>query len=134
MRWMEQAAEEFGDPSEPVTQIFCKWVEPLIDFCGQELAAGVMDGRTYVRIGPGAHIEMRIESGHAGEIDKEGMPRYGATPIAQGLWALSPSLYIPGMVHAFVVLYDVPIAVPWEKKIVPAWSLFNTHRPRIVPR
>lgn len=117
--WIEGAAEEFADPSEPIAQIFCKWVEPLEIYRGDELVAGTLNGTSYLRLGPGAMLPVQIQTGRQGTIDQEGMPTYGAQPIAPGLWSLTPSLYIPGFVHAFVTLYNVPIKTPWETRVIP---------------
>lgn len=42
--------------------------------------------------------------------------------ISRGTWALAPSLNIPGELHAFVVLHDVPDPAPWESLIILATS------------
>jgi hypothetical protein len=34
--------------------------------------------------------------------------------IVPGVWALNPSLNIPGVIHVFVLLYGVPNPAPWE--------------------
>ena len=117
-KWVEGAYEQFSDPSEPVGQVFCKWLEPLTGYKGDRLVAGFVDGEIRVRLGPGAMFPLLIEHETEGQIDAEGMPRFGARQVSRGLYYLTPSLYVPGMIHVFVNLYDVPDEPPWEKKIL----------------
>lgn len=44
--------------------------------------------------------------------------RSGPSRSAPGIWCLSPSLNVPGLVHAFVVLYGVPDPAPFDKRIL----------------
>lgn len=124
-RWIEGAREEFVDPSEPIAQIFCRWIEPLAQYRGDLLTAGIIDGETILRLSAEAYIPIKIETGKQGQMDREGMPTHGAYQMGQGLWAINPSLYIPGRIHALVALYDVPQSPPWERKIVIPTGLFN---------
>ena len=43
---------------------------------------------------------------------------FGVRRVSPGLWHLDPSLNIPGQIHVFVVLYDVPTPAPWENQII----------------
>ena len=43
---------------------------------------------------------------------------FGVDRIAPGLWVLNPSLNIPGVLHAFIALYDVPNPAPWEGGLI----------------
>ena len=43
---------------------------------------------------------------------------YGLRKACAGVWALAPSLYLPGFVHAFVVFHGVPDPAPWESRII----------------
>jgi hypothetical protein len=53
------------------------------------------------------------------ELDMIGIVKnFGATEISTGVWALAPSLNLPGCIHGFIVLYDVPSPAPWERRIV----------------
>lgn len=38
---------------------------------------------------------------------------FGATEVCPGVWALEPSLHMPGLFHAFVVVFDTDSA-PWS--------------------
>lgn len=124
-RWIDGAREEFVDPSEPINQIFCKWTDALCMYRGEELVAGKIDGQICLRIGPGDYLPLAIESGGQGTIDREGLPRYGANAIAIGVWSLAPALYLPGRIHVFVTLYNVPLIAPWESRSTPAQRLYD---------
>jgi hypothetical protein len=118
-RWVDCAVEEFGDPSEPICQIFARWMEPLESYDGEDVAAGVMDGTVYLRLGPAAMLPISIvPNGEEPGLDNEGRCHYGMERISVGLYALKPSLNVFGLIHAFVTLYDVPARVPWENRIV----------------
>jgi hypothetical protein len=43
---------------------------------------------------------------------------FGIIEIVPGLWHLTPSLNLPGVLHMFVVVYDVPSPAPWERRII----------------
>jgi hypothetical protein len=43
---------------------------------------------------------------------------FGAVQISSGVWAITPSLNVPGQLHAFVVIRDVPSPAPWERQLV----------------
>lgn len=108
-RWCLGAAEEFGDPSIPVCQLFLKWAEALVLHRGNELSAGMMEGDLFImldkRIGP---VQIPLD-------------RYEFQRATAGVYAMSPSLNIPGLIHGYVVLYDVPeqgLVPPWEKLVV----------------
>lgn len=49
---------------------------------------------------------------------EETPPLYKADKIELGLWVMTPSLYVPGLIHAFVSFYDVPAIAPWERLVV----------------
>lgn len=52
------------------------------------------------------------------ELNEHGeLTKYGAELVTKGVWAISPSLNAEGVIHAFLVLYDVPDPAPWERGI-----------------
>ena len=117
--WRVAAVIECGDPSLPVCQLFARYVEGdhrpdrqrMFDlFCFR-------DGEDYVLwLGPDLIVPLPIAREKA--IDERGVHCYGAERIAGGVWALTPSLNIPGVIHGFVVLYDVPSIPPWERLVL----------------
>jgi len=50
--------------------------------------------------------------------EKEGngwrMKAWGVSKLGVGTWRLDPSIHQPGVIHAFVVLCEVPDQAPWE--------------------
>ena len=118
--WCEGAAIECGDPSIPVCQLFVRYVEGdhrpdrrrVFDlFCFRE------DGEDYVLwLGPDLIVPVPIAREKV--VDERGVQCYGAERISAGVWALTPSLNIPGVIHGFVILYDVPSIPPWERLVL----------------
>ena len=53
-----------------------------------------------------------------GELGAGELEIFGAVNIAQGVWSLTPSLNLPGLIHCFVVLYEVPPAASWLQSTV----------------
>lgn len=39
-------------------------------------------------------------------------------PISRGVWVLAPSLNVPGAMHVFLVLTNVPAPAPWQRLIL----------------
>lgn len=117
--WCAGAAEQLGDPSLPVCQLFLRWQDQLVAINGNELVCGWIDGRLVPLLGPHfPPLPMEIMPGDY-ELDENGeLKKYGAELVTKGVWALSPSLNAEGVIHAFIVLYDVPDPAPWEQRIV----------------
>lgn len=46
------------------------------------------------------------------------MRYYGLARLGPGVWRLDPSLYVPGGLHAFIVLCDVPDPAPFACSIL----------------
>ncbi len=122
-QWCQEAAE-FGDPADAVCQLFVRYVEgnarpkspkQFLDldlFCfweGQDLV---------LFLGPGMAIPIGVRSGAEVLMPDDSVDCFGAEKISPGVWALTPSLNVPGMIHGFVVLYDVPSPAPCEQLVV----------------
>lgn len=45
--------------------------------------------------------------------DGETLRQWGLRKLGLGVWALSDSIHLPGIYHAYVVLHDVPEPPPW---------------------
>lgn len=121
--WRELIAEEYGDPAAAVCQLFARYVEgdhrpksatELFElFCFYDGEDGLV-----LWLGPELVIPLDISSAGP-EIYGEGeLLKFGAERVAPGLWSLNPSLNMPGEIHGFVTLYDVPHPAPWEQLIV----------------
>ena len=46
------------------------------------------------------------------------MERYGLTKLGSGVWRMDPSLWVPGELHAFLVLCDVPDPAPFAAPLI----------------
>ena len=136
LEWCTGAEAEYGDASARVCQLFFRWVSnrpafsTLADGAGQAELTCTADGSDLVLIfGPGVKpIPVPMVTGHPQYSEDGELEKFGAEKIAPGLWAISPSLHLPRIIHAFVVLYDVPDPGPWEKLIVLAAEMPRRRR------
>lgn len=118
--WLAGAAAQFGDPSEPICQLLVRWEGDLPAYTGDDLVAGMVDGRIVLRLQLGdetVDLPLPIETGQSRSVQlyDDGPPfTFGAQLLASGVWTLDPSLNLPGLIHGFVVLYGVPDPAPWE--------------------
>jgi len=123
--WCAGAAEELGDPAEACGLSFFRWQEDLVNYHGEELACGMMDDGFVLQLALGRKglVPLPIKLGDV-EVIWQGphaeLVSYGMQLVTAGVWAVDPSLNIEGMVHTFVVLYDVPDPAPWgeERRIL----------------
>lgn len=123
-QWCEGAAEELGDPAQACCLSFFRWQADLANYHGEDLACGIIDGEFMLLLAvKQGRVPLPIRLGEA-EVTRQGphieLVTYGAELVTQGVWAVDPSLNIEGMVHTFVVLYDVPDPAPWgvERRIL----------------
>lgn len=117
--WCIGAEQEFGDASAAVCQLFFRFQE-VAGAPGEDLVCRLDSEHLVIALGPGVDIPLPVQFGPA-EIGASGeLDSFGLEQIAPGLWALTPSLNIPGVIHAFIVLYGVPDPAPWERRIVVA--------------
>lgn len=120
--WCVGAIDKYGDPAEPVGQIFARY-QGLTEVAALRatpdgLLVCTFEANTLALvIDPDCIIPLRVDA--AGPVfDGERLQALGIELIRPGLWALNPSLYIPKSFHVFVTIYDVPIPAPWERLIV----------------
>jgi hypothetical protein len=117
--WRAGALLECGDPSDPVCQMFFHFQADLVRYDGEALACGYTRDDLLVLLGATASpLPVPVRCGDpviapTGELDA-----FGLSPITGDVWALSPSLNLPGVLHGFVVLYGVPTPAPWESRIL----------------
>ena len=123
MEWCAGAEHEFGDPSAPVCQIFVRYVSDPKAYTGDEIVCWMEGGELVLSLArypnhmPRLPLPLDIVTGKP-EIADDELVAFGAEMVSLGVWALNPSLHLPGVIHAFVVLYNVPNPVPWERLIV----------------
>jgi hypothetical protein len=125
--WLEGAEAEFGDPSIPVCQLFVRYIDAaqIANYRGEELVVGGANPVLWltqeiavpisivVHENPGLGTASSYCVNAAGELTA-----FAAVPVVKGVWFLEPSLHVLGLIHAFVVFYDVPEPAPWERKII----------------
>jgi hypothetical protein len=122
--WHDGAAAQFGDASVPVCQCFFQWhtgLETVYDG-GEDLVCGVLAGDVVLVLGPTfPTLPLPLRMGEPEIVDGE-LVAFGVDRVAAGVWQVTPSLNYEGLIHAFVVLVDVPDPAPWERRIVIASS------------
>jgi hypothetical protein len=119
--WCAGAQEAYGDPSVPVCQLFFRWQHDLQNFDGRggddTLVCGMVMGEFVLVCAPSAPIPLPVRTGEP-EVTDEEVITYGAVRVLEGVWAIGPSLNVPGFIHGFVVVYGVPDPAPWERRII----------------
>jgi len=123
-QWIDGATAQCGDPSIPVCQLLVRYVngDMRVDFkkalelwCFRETICEPQEFTVW--LGPDLIFPLFI-SRKGPEIENGDLQAFGAEEITRGVWALRPSLNIPGVIHGFVILYDVPHPAPWERLII----------------
>jgi hypothetical protein len=117
--WLTLAEEHLGDPSAATCVMFVRWHETptgsdmVADYSPQANALLLLvPGEDGAQIVP---LEVSMD----GPVMVDGrLDAFHIRHISGGVWALYPSLNIPGVIHAYVVLHGVPEPAPWERLIV----------------
>lgn len=123
--WYAGATERYGDAATPVCQCFFRWTNALratrsagiASDADEDLVCGVLHGDVVLVLGPTfPTLPLPLRMGEPEVVD--GVVTFGVDRVATGLWEVRPSLNYEGLIHAFVVLVDVPDPAPWEHRIV----------------
>ena len=127
-QWLISAGEEFGDPSAALCQLYLRWREGGFAWDDDDLSfCASPHNRDAIALHLSKTSEMPflvpISPERAGFDKQEHLVVFGLEKIAPTLWQLVPSLNLPGIVHAFVTLYDVPDPAPWERLVVLAGAV-----------
>ena len=109
------------DPSDVVCQVFVPWHPDIAQLCDvrpnydyQERVLLLVFSHASVTVTVPVPISEDLEpSIICGEIQA-----YGLRKVCLGVWALAPSLLVPGLVHCYVVFHGVPEPAPWESQII----------------
>lgn len=120
--WQIGAAERFGDPAAVTTQIFARFV-PRIDRPYADAIATFDKDTLFLSFEAGTVFPIEVDPDGM-FVDPNGVLRtFGIEKICPGVWTLRPSLNIPGVIHAFICIYDVAAIAPWENRIIVVSSL-----------
>jgi hypothetical protein len=109
--WCAGAKKQFGDPAIPVSQLFVRYVRGPAT--GNDLLCFREPGRYVLRLGANRRLLFPVAISLEGP---KAPPFFAAEYVCRGVWALSPSLNVPGVIHGFVVLYEVPHPAPWDER------------------
>jgi hypothetical protein len=120
--WCVGAEQEFGDASVPIGQVFARYT-PLIPIESDEVLASWQDGKLAILLPVGwLPLEVDIDGARADQLTGN-LEAFWIENICPGLWTLTPSLNIPGLIHVYIHVFGVPKSAPWEQKIVVASSI-----------
>jgi hypothetical protein len=112
-QWLEGAEEQFGDPSAAICQLFFRWsASSLLDHRDDLLVFGMLNGVTHLLFADWCCLAFPLLT------DTVKLDAYCARRITKGIYSVMPSLNLPGSLHAFITLYDVPDPAPWERRII----------------
>lgn len=122
--FLMEAELRLGDPSQAVCLLVVPWRDAPLTFA-DECGLAVRFSNAKMEI----VFEMVDEDGvrelplavdvNDPVIDERGVLKaFHVRPLARGVWALAPSLHVPGALHAFVVLTGVPDPAPWQRLIL----------------
>jgi hypothetical protein len=113
--------EDTGDPSAAVCQMFVQYRTAM------PAAEGDVSAR-YDQATKAVLLTFIHEDGVRQEIPLAVSPdgpevdqvttTFHIRKVCRGVWALAPSLNVPGQLHAYVVLHGVPEPAPWERLIL----------------
>lgn len=111
--WRDGATKRFGDPAVPVCQLFVTCRRAYADqlYCSLD---GDASREVTLWLGPHHPLKVAI-AGTKPRYVNGAVEAFGAEKIVPGVWSLHPSFNVPGLIHAFVVLYDVPEPAPWHR-------------------
>jgi hypothetical protein len=117
--WRKGAAARFRDPAKPVAQAFLRYVPKADTYRGDDLVFGADGWDLKLRLfRDEAPLQIPLTGGPDADVEEDEVTAYGIEHIEGGLWALTPSLYMPGLIHVFITLYDVPSPVPWKRSLI----------------
>lgn len=124
MTWVADAEEQFGDAAQTCGLLFAQYKAAKAAF--PPTPALPTDNVYWLAQSKNALLYLTprncvplVISMDGPKVNEEGvLEEFGAEQILPGVWALSPSLNMPGQFHAFVVLYDVPHPAPWSSRII----------------
>jgi hypothetical protein len=120
-QFVTEAALKMGDPSRAVCQLVVRWGDggPWLADEDTGLGAGwdPETGALVLLLGDSDPLTVPV-SGEEPEMVDGALVRFQAIPLGGGVWTLNPSLNIPGVLHAFVVLTGVPDPAPWTRLVI----------------
>jgi hypothetical protein len=115
--FVEEATEQIGDPSQITTLLFVAMSSVESSGCPQ--AAYDAKNRTlFVELEAGTVWPLEISDDGPLIHSQRGLIAFGMKKVRTGVWAVNPSLDVPGVLHAFVVLHGVPDPAPWERLVL----------------
>lgn len=109
--WIEGASVGGRDPATLVGLLFARWTENVAASRDDEIVIGPAaagDPMIALRLGPMAVIPLQIQEENPHVTADGHLSVFGIEKIADGVWSLTPSFNIPGLIHCFAVVYGVP--------------------------
>ena len=119
--WIVGASHLYEDAADPICLMFFRWMDRPEAYRGEDLVCGnLVAGEMDLWINPSesAALPVPVRFGEQ-VIDPTGvLVSFGVERIGPGVWAMTPSLNVAGLVHGFVVLYEVPEPAPFAIETV----------------
>jgi hypothetical protein len=117
---LQALVEETGaDPAEIVCQILAPWrpdagprADVWADYDARERELSLLFTHA------GECLPLPISEDLEPVIVGGTIKAYGLRKACAGVWALAPSLLVPGLVHCYIVFHGVPEPAPWERLIL----------------
>jgi hypothetical protein len=113
-RWVDWDAPGAATPEEYLEQL-AQPIGSVIREEGEWFLALRIEGEFYKMPVHDGEPEGEQEDAAPGVKQWGAMKRYGLERLGPGVWKLSPSLWAPGALHAFIVLRDVPEPAPFAR-------------------
>ena len=115
-QYLEGARARFGDPAKPVFLLAVNF-SPITKLQNGDVRAQYNPAISSLTLDFGGSL-LTIEISPDGAIfEKDKLLAFHIRKLCSGIWAISPSLNMPGILHAFLVLHNVPEPAPWERMI-----------------
>jgi transposase len=114
--WCDGAEAEYGDAATPVGLLLARFQQVHRDACADLIVS--WNGEHLVVNLFNQDFPLAIDANGprlSDDLVASSLEAFGIESIAPGLWALTPSLLLPEVLHVFVAVYDVPSPAPWER-------------------
>jgi hypothetical protein len=119
-RFLGDVEKATGDPADATCLLFVRWRDETV--CPPDMVASWDTAAGAVLLECVDAQSTRVipldVSTLAASTSGGALTTFHIRSVSPGVWALAPSLNIPGVIHAYVVLHGVPDPAPWERLVL----------------